>query len=112
MLRKTVIVLAKVAALTSGLTAEAFAHGGGRAQSWSALRMVARPLHCPPGTTAPLCTSCPAGVASAHEIRDSKDVIFHEAPEIGDGSDVRVNRMVQQRCAKAAKVIIVVFRHV
>ena len=44
MLRKTVIVLAKVAALTSGLTTEAFAHGGGRAQSWSALRMVARKL--------------------------------------------------------------------
>ena len=37
MLRKTVIVLAKVAALTSGLTVEAFAHGAGRAQSWSAL---------------------------------------------------------------------------
>ena len=44
MLRKTVIVLAKVAALTSGLTAEAFAHGAGRAQPWSALRMVARKL--------------------------------------------------------------------
>ena len=42
MLRKTVIVLAKTAAFTSGLTVETFAHGGGRAQSWSALRMVAR----------------------------------------------------------------------
>ena len=30
MLRKTMIVLAKPAALTSGLTVEAFAHGGGR----------------------------------------------------------------------------------
>jgi hypothetical protein len=40
MSRKTVIVLAKVAALTSGLTVGAFAHG--RGHSWSALRMVAR----------------------------------------------------------------------
>ena len=30
MLRKTMIVLAKAAALTSGLTVEAFDHGGGR----------------------------------------------------------------------------------
>ena len=30
MLRKTMIVLAKAAALTSGLTVEAFEHGGGR----------------------------------------------------------------------------------
>ena len=44
MLRKTMIVLAKTAALTSGLTVEAFAHGGGRGHSWSALRMVARKL--------------------------------------------------------------------
>ena len=42
MLRKTMIVLAKAAALTSGLTVEAFAHGSGRGHSWSALRMVAR----------------------------------------------------------------------
>ena len=42
MLRKTMIVLAKAAALTSGLTVEAFAHGGGRGHSWSAPRMVAR----------------------------------------------------------------------
>jgi hypothetical protein len=42
MLGKTMIVLAKAAALTSGLTAEAFAHGGGRGHAWSALRMVAR----------------------------------------------------------------------
>ena len=42
MLRKTMIVLAKAAALTSGLTVEAFAHGGGRGHAWSALRMVAR----------------------------------------------------------------------
>ena len=47
-----------------------------------------------------------------HEIPDRKDVIFHEAPEIGDGSDVRVNRMVQQRRTQAAKMVIVVFRHV
>ena len=42
MLGKTMIVLAKAAALTSGLTVEAFAHGGGRGPAWSALRMVAR----------------------------------------------------------------------
>ena len=42
MLRKTMIVLAKAAALTSGLTVEAFAHGGGRGHAWSALRTVAR----------------------------------------------------------------------
>ena len=40
MLRKTMIVLAKAAALTSGLTVEAFAHGGGRGHSWSAPRML------------------------------------------------------------------------
>ena len=43
MLRKTMIVLVKAAALTSGLTVEAFAHGGGRGHSWSALRMVVAP---------------------------------------------------------------------
>jgi hypothetical protein len=42
MLGKTMIVLAKAAALTSGLTVEAFPHGGGRGHAWSALRMVAR----------------------------------------------------------------------
>jgi hypothetical protein len=42
MLRKTMIVLAKAAALTSGLTVEAFAHGDGRGHAWSALRTVAR----------------------------------------------------------------------
>jgi hypothetical protein len=42
MLGKTMIVLAKAAALTGGLTVEAFAHGGGRGHAWSALRMVAR----------------------------------------------------------------------
>ena len=42
MLGKTMIVLAKAAALTSGLTVEAFAHGGGRGHAWSALRMAAR----------------------------------------------------------------------
>src|SRR5882757_3797676 len=40
MLRKTMIVLAEAAALTSGPTVEAFAHGGGRGHAWSALRMV------------------------------------------------------------------------
>jgi hypothetical protein len=44
MLRKTMIVLAKAAALTSGLTFEAFAHDGGGGHSWSAPRMVARQL--------------------------------------------------------------------
>jgi hypothetical protein len=47
-----------------------------------------------------------------HEIPDRKNVIFHEAPEIGNGSDMRVDRMVQQRGAKAAKMVVVVFRHV
>jgi len=42
MLGKTMIVLAKAVALTSGLTVEAFADGGGRGHAWSALRMVAR----------------------------------------------------------------------
>jgi hypothetical protein len=42
MSRKTMIVLAKGAALASGLTVEAFADGGGRGRAWSALRMVAR----------------------------------------------------------------------
>jgi len=42
MLRKTMIVLAKAAALTGGLTVEAFAHGAGRGRAWSALRTVAR----------------------------------------------------------------------
>ena len=42
MLGKTMIVLAKAAALTSGLTVEAFAHGGGRGHAWSALRMFTR----------------------------------------------------------------------
>jgi hypothetical protein len=41
-LAKTMIVLAKAAALTSGLTVEAFAHGGGRGHAWSGLRTVAR----------------------------------------------------------------------
>ena len=54
MLRKTMIVLAEAAALTSGLTVEAFAHGGGRAQSWSALRMVARKLIAPTSQAAAL----------------------------------------------------------
>ena len=47
-----------------------------------------------------------------HEIPDGKDVIFHESPEIGDGSDVSIERMVEQRRAKAAKVVIVVVQHV
>ena len=43
MLRNPMIVLANAAALTSGLTVEAFAHGDGRGHSWSALRMVVAP---------------------------------------------------------------------
>jgi len=54
MLRKTMIVLAKAAALTSGLTVEAFAHGGGRGHSWSALRIVARKLVAPTSQAAAL----------------------------------------------------------
>jgi hypothetical protein len=42
MLHKTMIVLAKAAALTSELAVEAFARDGGRGHRWSALRMVAR----------------------------------------------------------------------
>ena len=41
MLRKTMIVLAKAAALTGGLTVEAFAWRC-RGHAWSALRMIAR----------------------------------------------------------------------
>ena len=54
MLRKTVITSAKVAALTSGLTVEAFAHGGGRGQSSSALRMIERKLVAPTSQPAAL----------------------------------------------------------
>jgi hypothetical protein len=54
MLRKTMIVLAKAAPLTSGLTVEAFAHGSGRRHSWSALRMVARKLVAPTSQAAVL----------------------------------------------------------
>ena len=54
MLRKTMIVLAKAAALTSGLTVEAFGHGGGRAHAWSALRLVARKLVAPTSQAAAL----------------------------------------------------------
>ena len=56
MLRKTVITLAKAAALTSGLTVEKFAHGGGRGQSWSTLRVVPRKLVAPTSRAAsPFC---------------------------------------------------------
>ena len=45
---KTMIVLAKAAALTSGLTVEAFAHGDRGGAAWSALLlMVARASHRP-----------------------------------------------------------------
>jgi hypothetical protein len=54
MLRETVIVLSKVAALTSGLTVEAFADGGGRGQSSSALRMIERELLAPTSQAAAL----------------------------------------------------------
>ena len=46
-----------------------------------------------------------------HEIPDRKNMVFHESPEIGDRTDVRVNRMVQKLRTKAAQVITVVFRH-
>jgi hypothetical protein len=44
MLRKTMIVLAKAAALTSGLTVEAFAHGDaeGMRCGWLRVKLVAR----------------------------------------------------------------------
>jgi hypothetical protein len=45
MLRKTMIVLAKAAALTSGLTVEAFAHGDAEGMrprcGWSRVKLVA-----------------------------------------------------------------------
>ena len=48
-----------------------------------------------------------------HEIPDRKNVIFHEAPQIGDGTDLRIKRVIQQqRRAQAAKMVIVVLRHV
>jgi hypothetical protein len=39
-------------------------------------------------------------------------VILHESPEIGDGGDVGIKGMVQQRCPKAAKTVVVIFRHI
>ena len=47
-----------------------------------------------------------------HETPDHKDVIFHEAPEIGDGNDLCIDGMIQQGRTKATKLVIVVFRHV
>ena len=47
-----------------------------------------------------------------HEIPDREHMIFHEAPEIGGGNDLGIKGMVQQRRTKAAKVVIVVLRHV
>jgi hypothetical protein len=35
-----------------------------------------------------------------HEIPDGEDMIFHESPQILDGSDLRVNGVVQQPRAK------------
>src|SRR4029077_9233757 len=46
-----------------------------------------------------------------HKIPNGKNVIFHEAPQIGDGNDLRIKGMIQQRRAQAAKMVIVVFRH-
>jgi hypothetical protein len=47
-----------------------------------------------------------------HETPYHKDVIFHEVPEIGNGHDLCIKGMVQQRRTKTAKLVIVVFRHV
>ena len=47
-----------------------------------------------------------------HKIPDCKDVIPHEAPEVGGGNNVCVKLMLQQCRTKAAKLVVVVFRHV
>jgi hypothetical protein len=47
-----------------------------------------------------------------HEIPDGEDMIFHESPQILDGSDLRVNGVVQQPRAKGGEAVTVLFRHV
>jgi len=47
-----------------------------------------------------------------HEIPDGEDMIFHESPQIGDGSHLRVNGVVQQLRAKGVEAVTVLFRHV
>ena len=47
-----------------------------------------------------------------HEIPDGEDMIFHESLQILDGSDLRVNGMVQQPRAKGIEAVTVLFRHV
>jgi hypothetical protein len=47
-----------------------------------------------------------------HEIPDSEDVIFHESPQIRDGSDLGVNGVIQQPRAKGGEAVTVLFRHV
>jgi hypothetical protein len=83
MLRKTMIVLAKAAALTSGLTVEAFAHGGGRGHSWSALRMVVAP--------------CSMGGCSRSR-RRSKPLFRGDMPEEGCKLMTTLAVVVNSRC--------------
>jgi hypothetical protein len=47
-----------------------------------------------------------------HEIPNGEDMIFHESPQILDGSDLRVNGVVQQLRAKGGEAVTVLFRHV
>jgi len=47
-----------------------------------------------------------------HEIPDGEDMIFHESLQILDGSDLRVNGVVEQLRAKRVEAVTVLFRHV
>jgi hypothetical protein len=47
-----------------------------------------------------------------HEIPDGEDMIFHESPQILDGSDLRVDGVIQQLRAKGVEAVTVLFRHV
>ena len=47
-----------------------------------------------------------------HEIPDGEDMIFHKSPQILDGSDLRVNGVIQQLRAKGVEAVTVLFRHV
>jgi len=47
-----------------------------------------------------------------HEIPDGVDMIFHESSQILDGSDLRVNGVVQELRAKGVEAVSVLFWHV
>jgi hypothetical protein len=46
-----------------------------------------------------------------HEIPYGEYMIFHESPQILDGSDLRVNGVIQQLRAKGVEAVTVLFRH-